>query len=136
MRTTWLRHCLPVFPLVLALGCGDSPKPLVPVSGKVSYRGMPLQNGTIVFTPDPRKGSSGDMAFSEIKPDGTYSLHTGKGLGAAPGHYRITVASVFGTPQYNYQPASLPEKYRDPEQSGLFFEVKSGAAQAVDLNLD
>jgi hypothetical protein len=30
----------------------------------------------------------------------------------------------------------LPEKYRDPELSGLFCEVKGGFAQALDFNLD
>jgi len=141
MPTTWLRRCLPVLPLVLALGCGDSSQPPVPVTGKITYRGLPLQNGTIVFTPDPRKGSSGNMAMGEIKADGTYSLRTGKDFGAAPGHYRITIAAVLGSPPspgqpYTYQPSLLPEKYRDPELSGLFCEVKGGFAQALDFNLD
>jgi hypothetical protein len=136
-----LRRFLPVLPLVFFLGCGDSSQPLVPVTGTVAFRGTPLQNGTIVFTPDARKGSTGAMAMGEIKSDGSYSLRTGKSFGAAPGHYRITVAAVLGSPPstgqpYNYQPSLLPEKYRDPELSGLAFEVKAGLAQAVDLKLD
>jgi hypothetical protein len=141
MPMIWLRRCLPVLPLVLALGCGDNSPSLVPVTGKITYRGLPLQNGTIVFTPDSRKGSSGNMAMGEIKADGTYSLRTGKDFGAAPGHYRITVAAVLGPlpspgQPYQYQPVLLPEKYRDPELSGLSYEIKTGVAQAVDLNLD
>ena len=138
MPTTWLRRSLPVFFLVLALGCGDSAPTLVPVSGKVSYRKAPLQNGTIVFTPDPRKGSTGNMAIGEIKTDGSYFLQTGKAFGVAPGHYRITVAAVLGSPgqPYSYQLSLLPEKYRDPELSGLEYEIKTGLAQAVDFDLD
>jgi hypothetical protein len=132
---------LPIVLLLLALGCGESSQPLVPVTGKINYRGFPLQNGTIVFTPDARKGSTGAMAMGEIKTDGSYSLRTGKNFGAAPGYYRITVAAVLGNPPspgqpYSYQPSLLPEKYRDPELSGLAFEVKAGLAQAVDLKLD
>jgi hypothetical protein len=141
MPTTWLRRTLPAFFLVLPLGCGDSAPTLVQVSGKVSYRKLPLQNGTIVFTPDPRKGSSGSMAMGEIRTDGIYSLQTGKAFGAAPGHYRITVAAVLGSPPspgqpYHYQPSLLPEKYRDPELSGLECEIKTGLAQAVDFDLN
>ncbi len=133
MPTTWLGRCLPVLPLVLVLGCGESSQPLVPVTGKVTYRGQPLQNGTIVFTPDPRRGPLGNMAMGEIKADGTYSLRTEKAFGTAPGYYRVTVAVLLGG---SVQPSLLPEKYCDPDLSGLTCEIKGGFAQAIDFNLN
>lgn len=133
MPTTWLWRCLPVLPIVLVLGCGENSQAPVPITGKVTYRGQPLQNGTIVFTPDPRKGHVGTMAMGEIQSDGSYSLRTGNVFGAPPGYYRITVAE--GGLPYNTQ-TSLPDKYRDPELSGLVYEIKAGLAQTVDLKLD
>jgi hypothetical protein len=48
-----LRPCLVALVLAGALGCGGrSPPALAPVSGLVSYRGVPLPGGLIVFTPD------------------------------------------------------------------------------------
>jgi hypothetical protein len=134
MPTTRLWRFLPVLSIVLFLGCGENSQAPVPIRGKVTYRGQPVQNGTIVFTPDPRKGQVGAMAIGEIQPDGTYSLRNGKAFGAPPGYYRITVAAVLGSP-YSTQ-TSLPDKYRDPELSGLVYEIKAGLAQTVDLKLD
>ena len=58
------------------LGCGGRPGrnvKLAPVSGKVTYRDKPLDHGQIVFVHD-----SGEMAASEIAPDGTYQGEGGR----------------------------------------------------------
>src|SRR5262245_16860604 len=75
---------LPVF----AAGCG---KPaMVPVQGKVVFRGGPVTNGLIVFTPEAK----GPLAVGRIKDDGTFSLYTGENPGAYPGNYRVTISSL------------------------------------------
>jgi hypothetical protein len=128
--------------LVSAVGCGSAAQPLVPVSGKVVYQGMTISAGTIVFTPDSKKGTNGPIAMGEIRVDGTYSLKTGKSFGAAAGWYRVTVAALGpGEPappgqRYHIPPSLLPEKYRDPDLSQLACQVHPNQANAIDFKLD
>jgi len=122
-------------------GCHGGSAPLQPVSGKVTYHGVPVQTGTIVFTPDAARGTSGPLAVAEIRPDGTYLLKTGEAGGAAPGWYRVTVASVstFTSPvpgqSYRIPQSLLPERYRDPELSQLACEIKA-KANSIDFDLE
>jgi hypothetical protein len=118
--------------LLLLPGCKKS-EALTPVSGLVSFRGRPLMGGTIVFTPDPERGGTGPMAYGEIGSDGRYSLHTGADAGAVSGWHRITIAASAQIPA---EPAALPAKYQDPEQSGQRAEVKPGHSNTIDLNLE
>jgi hypothetical protein len=128
--------------LLLAAGCDSSPEPLPTVRGKVSYKGVPLHTGTIVFTPNALRGSSGELARANLRPDGAYSLHTGDKLGAAAGWYRVTIAALEeSSPASSDGPfvaprSLLPEKYRDPELSGLGVEIKAGQENAIDFDLD
>jgi hypothetical protein len=128
--------------LLLAAGCGSDADRLTSVRGKVSYKGVPLPGGTIVFTPDAARGNSGPLARAEIRPDGTYLLRTGDRPGAVPGWHRVTVAAVEapGTApalqRYTVPRTLLPERYRDPEMSGLACEVKPDRVNTLDLNLE
>jgi len=131
-----------LFTLALTLGgCGGGSAPLQPVSGKVSYRGTPVPTGQIVFIPDASRGGSGPLAVGEIRADGTYTLKTGQAAGAAPGWYRITIASVgshgsaAASPPYAIPQSLLPDRYRDPETSRLACEIKP-RANTIDLDLE
>lgn len=123
-------------------GCGTGAAPLAEVHGKVTYQGTILQSGTVVFTPDASRGGRGDLAEATIQPDGSFTLKTGNAPGAAPGWHRVTVASVRPPtdplPGHRYAlPASLlPEKYRDPQLSGLVCEVKANQVNKIDLALE
>jgi hypothetical protein len=134
-----LRSVLPLA-VTLALGCGSGP--LAPVRGKVSYKGTPLRAGSIVFTPDPQRGTGGPLAQAEIQSDGTYLLRTGDAVGAAAGWHRVTVVAVeaalpgASAGPYPVPRSLLPEKYRDPELSGLSCEVKAAQENKIDFNLD
>jgi hypothetical protein len=138
-----LRSCLFALTVcVLGAGCPRS-APLQSVGGKVSYRGVVLNNGVVVFTPDAGRGESGPVALGTIREDGTYQLSTGDAAGATPGWYRVTVAA-FATlppktaPADQFQPPAplLPEKYRDPELSLLRCQVKPNQPNTIDLLLD
>src|SRR4051794_4811775 len=120
--------CLVLTLLVLA-GCSPPPTP-VAVHGRVAYRGTPLGGGLIVFTPDDARGHHGPPAQAAIGSDGRYVLHTGTTPGAAPGWYRVTVASLD-----TVAGESLPARFRDPELSDLFAEVIAGQDNSVDLDL-
>jgi hypothetical protein len=129
-----VRVCL--FGLALAAtlsapGCDSSKPPaLAPVRGLVTYRGVPLPGGLIVFTPDDEFGCHGPSAQGVIGPDGRYTLNTDGKPGATPGRHRVTVAG----------PATsgwtLPDHFRDPQLSGLQADVVADRGNAVNFGLE
>jgi hypothetical protein len=122
---------------VLVSGCDLAIEPMAPVRGKVTYRGVPLHTGTIVFTPDESRGTAGPMARAEIRAEGTYELSTADQRGARPGWYRVTIMAMDGAAGgYSVPRSLLPDKYRDPELSGLSCHVKSSQENVVDFNLE
>ncbi len=126
-----VRWCAYCWWLVLVLGCGGSEETLAPVQGQVFYQGKPLTGGTIVFTPDPRRGGHGPQAWAEIDADGRYHLLTSGRKGATPGWHCVTIA-----PCKNNTAVRLPARYRDPEQSDQHFEVKADRMNLCDLHLE
>jgi hypothetical protein len=127
--------------LGLGSGCESGTADLAPVRGKVSYKGVPLSAGTIVFTPDALRGTTGSMARSEIQADGTYVLRTDSLPGASVGWHRVTVMAIESTspgrdPDLRLPRSLLPEKYRDPEMSGLSCRIQAGQANCIDFDLD
>lgn len=116
-------------------GCSQTPAKPTPVQGRVSYRGVPLPGGSIVFTPDAARGGSGPQARADIQPDGTYTLRTDSQPGALPGWYRVTIACFQGSP--GTVPRSLlPTNYLDPDLSGLSREIRANQDNAIDFDLD
>ena len=73
-------------------GCGG-PTGLVPVSGKVLYRGEPAAGAVVYFHRQAEPGSaSGTIPYGVVEEDGTFSLSTdGLGRGARPGSYSVLV---------------------------------------------
>jgi hypothetical protein len=73
-------------------GCGN-PAGLVPVSGKVLYRGEPAAGAVVFFHRQSELGTPKDPIPSGIvEDDGTFSLSTdGLGWGARPGTYTVLV---------------------------------------------
>jgi hypothetical protein len=137
-----LQHWSGLLLVLVLTGCDGGSNALLPVSGKVTYKGSVLPGGIIVFTPDGSRGGHGAMAVGEIQADGTYSLRTDKVLGAAAGWYRVTVAAVSAAAtaspgqRFNTPASLLPEKYRDPESSRLTCEIKPDRANIIDFDLD
>lgn len=140
----WMDRVLPPITwlvLLLIVGCEAESQTHVAVRGRVVYRGVPLTGGLIVFAPDTTRGSDGPLARAEIQSDGSYELHVEGATGVSPGWYRVTVMALEsaatsgnGTPAV---PRSLlPDKYRDPELSGLVREVKSGQENILEFRLE
>ena len=139
LHVLWLGQAALV--MLLLAGCGRAP--LTPVHGKVVYKGIALQSGVIVFTPDTTRGERGYIAVCKIREDGSYTLYTSDAPGASPGTYRVTVSSVAATSYspptgqgFSYPQSLLPEKYRDPELSMLSCEVKPSKTNNIDFTLD
>lgn len=119
-------------------GCGRPA--MVPVQGKITYRGYQVTNGLIVFSPDPASGR-GPLAIGRIKEDGSFTVYTGDNPGAYPGIYRVTVsslapgASTESWGRFEFPRSALPDKYRDPEQSRLVADIKSARSNTFDVDL-
>ncbi len=113
--------------VLLLAGCAGKGQ----VSGTVKYKGKPLTTGTITFYDRANQAVS-----SAIGKDGTYSVEQ-----VAAGPVKVAVVMPMAIymagekPPPGPPPPTLPAKYSDPEQSGLGWEVKSGA-QTRDFNLE
>jgi hypothetical protein len=142
IRST-LRLCLLLGTVLIAAGCGGSKRlqEHTELKGTVRYKGEVLKGGTISFF-----GKAGEAGITaQIHEDGTYSIKApvgeckisvdnsmlkagsqGKerrkeqGMGAGPRPGQGEQLKVTGT----YMP--IPEKYKDPEKSGLTYTVKKG----------
>jgi hypothetical protein len=70
-----------------AVGSGRGPD-LIPVKGKVIYKGKPLTKGTVTFEPD----GFGRAARGELQADGSFVLTTRtEGDGVVPGEHRVSI---------------------------------------------
>jgi hypothetical protein len=83
---------LPSLLLLAALaGCDGGPQ-IVPLKGKVVYKGQPLTFGSVMLQPE-----GGQPATAVIEPDGTFVLSThSPGDGATVGQNRVRVTSYEG----------------------------------------
>ncbi len=118
------------FLLILAAGC-DRAVTLVKVRGKVTLNGQPLRAGTVVFAPDEEHGVHGPLSYAVLDQDGGFELKTDDGPGAVRGWHRVTVAPP---PDSTDLIVGL-ERYRNPDTSGLRFEVKSGQDNSFTIPL-
>jgi hypothetical protein len=101
----------------------------VPLSGKVTYRGKPLDGGQITFSSigisESVKGvtiNSKIESTVSIGPDGTYRVSS-----LAPGRYQISITPPPGL--------AIPAKYQKRETSPLSCEVKAEAS-TFNINID
>jgi hypothetical protein len=123
-----LARCRVIAAVLLALlvltGCdrgrGD-------VSGIVTFNGKPLPGGMVTFV-----AVNGQAEASRIGEDGTFTI-----TNIPAGPVRITVVTQPPVRMQEngkaFEPlgkyVAIPERYRDPEMSGLTFEVKRGFQQ-------
>lgn len=112
--------------LISLAGCHHGPK-MVPVKGKVTLNGRPLEFGAVFFQP-----SSGQAAVGDIQPDGTFALSTYKQYdGAVVGKHKVRIAcyesqrpgTVKGPGEQSLGKLLIPQKYTLFEQSGFTADV-------------
>jgi hypothetical protein len=129
-------RCCPQLALTLVCagllvgGCSKGPAPprLVPVSGRVVYKGRPVALASIEFLPDMPQGAQGFAAGGQTKQDGTFTLRTHPhGAGAVPGHYKVTVTTEAH--------GAIPHRYTDPGQTPLKIEITEQGAPDLHLTL-
>jgi hypothetical protein len=126
--------------LVLALslaGCSGDPDKIgaVPAAGSVTYKGKPLETGSIQFIPEKGRSASG------VIKDGQFVMSTYEELdGAIPGKHAVIVSAykevkIAGRTEPE-QVLIVPERYANPVSSGLTVEVPSGGKRDIDLKLE
>jgi hypothetical protein len=121
------------------IGCG-SPKqgqlPTAQVTGEVTYRSAPLARGEIKFIP-VQTGGGARVAYGTLDGQGRYRLGTyGQVDGAILGDYQVVVESreeisadaARQATKYNLVRAKplIPDRYTDPNKSGLTAHVAMG----------
>jgi hypothetical protein len=122
--------------LAVASGCGPKAPAKTAVTGRVVYRGEPLNGGVIVFVPDEERGNSGPFVKATVLLDGTFAL----GADLAAGWYRVAVAPLPAAeptlPTASNPYPGPPARYRNPQLSGLAGEVRPGADNSFEFVLD
>jgi hypothetical protein len=107
--------------LLPSWGCGSggaTAPGLIPVKGKVTYKGKPVTKGHVKFEPD----GYGRAASGELQSDGTYSLGTHKGGdGVVAGHHRVAIVIL----EKSLAKDRSLNKYATPNSSGLTADVDS-----------
>ena len=152
LRARWAL-VVSLFSLAGLVGCGSGPEvDTVPVTGKVTLDGEPVEGATVDFVPDIPKGRS---AVGRTDRHGAYTLMTVEpGDGALPGSYRIRVRktsdSTAPITHANQEEASgrasnmsrrsevtheLPAKYANKDESGLKAEVTADGGNNFPLKL-
>ncbi|WP_131282425.1 hypothetical protein [Blastopirellula marina] len=150
--------------ITTSLGCnfGSGGPETVPVSGKVTYRGKPVEGAIVQFK--PVGGEPAQPAVGKSGVDGVFQLTTREFAGAVAGKYQITVMKYeskqpaaaekssatgpsgenveekYTPPDDNARPAPgpknmLPAKYADASKSGLTADVTPRGPNEFDLEL-
>ena len=140
----------------LLTGCsGDAGVKTVKASGVVNYKGQPVADANVSFLGDGKIRP----AIAVTGEDGTFVLTTVRsGDGAVVGTHMVTVSKTVEPPTKSAPAGSMsmedaalaaqetakeektlylvPEKYSLPDTSGLTFEVKDGAENHFEINLE
>jgi len=136
IQRSWLLLMGCLIPILFALaGCGGSG--LATVEGKVTVDGQPVRAGRVVF----RSADGKSTVIAKIASDGSY-----RALDIPRDAMKVTVAGLNKWERIRLQRGvkgkrssgsaalaeaiesspKVPEKYQDPDASGLTFTAKSG----------
>jgi hypothetical protein len=114
---------------------------MVPVEGQIQLAGKALTKGTVILRPDAGKNNTtAHEPRGSINSAGHYKILTHPREGAPLGWYKVgVVVTEPSDPSNPYSvPRSLiPEKFANPDDSGLTLEVRANAPPgAYDIKLE
>jgi len=119
-------------------GCGASRDPnlppTAPASGKVTYKGRPVDGGTVRLHPVGK----GNPAAGLLDANGAFELSTySRGDGAVIGSHKVTIdipPAVDGVSSPN--PLPIPKAYTDRETTPLTVEVTEEGPNVLEIVLE
>jgi hypothetical protein len=135
-----MRPSLSALLLCLIAGLvGCSGEHLAPVSGKVTFKGTPVDGGTLIFSPVSSEAIAGRPASAEIGKDGSYTLQTQHpGDGAVVGRHHITFTpppqELTEAQRTDRRYIAPPPKYMGLVPRDAEVEVKPGP-NTIDIEL-
>ena len=98
---------------------------MAPVRGKVTLDGKPLADGAVVTKPASGRGAQGFVRNGEFEL-GTKSTNDGASIGT----HAVAVIAQEKLPNAGPETKAgkllVPERYTNPDTSGLTIEVKAG----------
>lgn len=120
--------------VTLIAGCTASDNtPTGKVKGRVTYKGQPLKEGTIVFHPSDGRSGVGQIRDGEIVNVTTYE----PGDGAPFGPCNVSIQAMSNaTDMYAPRKSLIPEKYASAEKSGLTADIIEGQETTVEFDLN
>jgi len=119
---------------VFTTGCGGAGT--VPAGGTVTYKGQPVAEANVMFTPE----GGGEIATGQTDVQGKFRVGTVKpGDGAVPGEYRVSLtpkAAARAEGDYSASPPPpFPVQYTNATGSSLKATVKRGEKNDFPLEL-
>jgi hypothetical protein len=115
-------------------GCGSSDG-LYSVTGRVTFRGQPLEHGSIVFVAPKSRQVTGEIERGEIV--GVTTITTGDGIAA--GEYMVAITSRDRSEKYKDSmapPSIIPARYADVSTSRLSATIQPNGNNALQFDLD
>lgn len=119
-----------------AAGCGKQGAPNVPVSGKVVRQsGSPIDEGRMIFVPDPPDGSR-QASGASIGADGSFTCYsTSGGMGIPAGRYKVVLSFASGKGSVNPYLIAF-SKYAQLNETPLVLDVPPEGLQDAVIELD
>jgi len=119
--------------LLFLVGCGGPSVKTVPVRGKVTVKGQPVNDGNVTLVPASGSDAKGVLSAGQIK-NGEYTIYTAGKEGAPEGQYKVTVTTSM-VPTGGKGPPQAPfnAKYTNAMNTPLQLKVPSSS---YDLTLD
>lgn len=116
--------------LLAAAGCGEKPtQGRLPVSGQVTFKGAPLDSGSIQFMPPDSGGQFGGGA---VIANGQYSIPENQGLPV--GKYKIVISA--GDPNRPVPEEQMPGETGPPAEERIPAEYNVNSDKVVEVSAD
>ena len=128
-----------LFVLCVLTGCTGCDRGFGQVTGKVSYQGQPLPSGDVVFIDGEGRHHPGAIAEDGVYviddvPAGPVKVIVMGPPQVPPGLRKPTPVPVPAAVESARPWVGIPERYKDPEKSGLAYTVKAGQ-QTINIDL-
>jgi hypothetical protein len=127
---------------VLALACAScgNKNNIFPVSGRLTYKGVPAAGATVFFHRQGGDAMSDHLIMGIVQEDGSFELVCGSlGKGAPPGEYDVLIewksvsGQSKGRPQHG--PDKLKGRYADPKRPRFHASIKAERNDLVPYDL-